>query len=177
MIYVISDTHFNHENIIEYTNRPFETVNEMNQTIIDNWNKTVGENDLVIHLGDFALCNDRAYMEIMQQLKGKIVLLRGNHDNRGKSKYIQKFCFEEVFQREIVLQTRKEEKLEFKEILMTHRPIDKEVLEERGFDLNIHGHTHNTSNIDDIYWNVSVENIEYTPQKLELYTPYRFAGK
>lgn len=39
--YIISDTHFNHKNIINYCNRPFRDINEMNNTIIDNWNKSV----------------------------------------------------------------------------------------------------------------------------------------
>lgn len=52
-IFFTSDTHFWHENIIKFCNRPFSSVEEMNDTIIENWNKVVGENDIVFHLGDF----------------------------------------------------------------------------------------------------------------------------
>ena len=52
-IYIISDTHFNHENIIKYCNRPFKDINEMNDAIIDNWNRIVKKDEIVYHLGDF----------------------------------------------------------------------------------------------------------------------------
>ena len=54
-IWIISDTHFCHKNIIAYSGRPFKTVEEMNDEIIKRWNNKVGKDDFVIHLGDFAL--------------------------------------------------------------------------------------------------------------------------
>ena len=52
MIYFISDTHFYHHRILEYTNRPFDRIEDMNETIIENWNKVVTPKDTVYHLGD-----------------------------------------------------------------------------------------------------------------------------
>ena len=53
-VFVISDHHFYHENIIKYCNRPFNSLREMNYTMIEKWNSVVSENDTVLHLGDFS---------------------------------------------------------------------------------------------------------------------------
>lgn len=58
MIYFISDTHFHHSNIIKYCNKPFKDINEMNKTIINNWNSIVKKDDTIYHLEDFCLASD-----------------------------------------------------------------------------------------------------------------------
>ena len=75
-----SDTHFNHANIIRLCNRPFRNVEEMNETIVANWNETVGENDTVFHLGDFCLGGAAEWTKFLDRLNGKIYLILGNHD-------------------------------------------------------------------------------------------------
>ena len=80
-IWVTSDTHFNHVNIIKYCNRPFSSVKEMNGIIINNWNNVVSDNDVVYHLGDFALGDKSLIPNILKQLKGRKRLVLGNHDN------------------------------------------------------------------------------------------------
>lgn len=80
-IFFTSDTHFNHKNIIKYCKRPFESVDEMNEAIIANWNSVVKENDIVFHLGDFCFCKTEKFKEIISRLNGRIYLVRGNHDN------------------------------------------------------------------------------------------------
>ncbi len=87
MIYFVSDTHFNHKNIIDYCNRPFNSVDEMNNVLIQNWNATVSNNDIIYHLGDFALGRKDTIMEITSNLNGKKYLIRGNHDNWSVSFY------------------------------------------------------------------------------------------
>ena len=79
-IFVTSDTHFNHKNIIEYEDRPFSSVEEMNDALITNWNEVVDEHDLVYHLGDFGMGKVYDLNAIYARLNGTKVLIRGNHD-------------------------------------------------------------------------------------------------
>ncbi len=88
-MFFTSDTHWKHKNIIKYSNRPFSSVDEMDNTLIKNWNKMVGANDEVYHLGDFAFCSDDQFLDIISQLNGKLTIILGNHDktvlnNRSK---------------------------------------------------------------------------------------------
>lgn len=79
-VWFTSDTHFFHTNIIKYCKRPFDSIEEMNKTLIENWNNVVSDNDLVFHLGDFAFGGFHAYETIRPNLKGHIILITGNHD-------------------------------------------------------------------------------------------------
>lgn len=79
-IFLTSDTHWNHKNIILYCQRPFETVEEMNESLITNWSNTVPKDGIVFHLGDFALGGSSAWLDILPRLNGQIHLILGNHD-------------------------------------------------------------------------------------------------
>lgn len=85
MIYVISDTHFNHKNIIEYCNRPFKTVDEMNSALIHNWNSIIAPNDTVYFLGDFCLGSKEGFRRITAALNGRKFFVFGNHDRISRS--------------------------------------------------------------------------------------------
>lgn len=77
-----SDLHLNHSKIIEYVNRPFSDVQEMNETIIERWNSKIKKGDLVYHLGDLGFFKKyEDYEKIVQRLNGKIINIKGNHDN------------------------------------------------------------------------------------------------
>ena len=79
-LFFTSDTHFWHENILKFCNRPFSSIEEMNDTIINNWNSVVKENDIVFHLGDFCFCGSDKFKELIEKLNGRIYLILGNHD-------------------------------------------------------------------------------------------------
>ena len=79
--YLTSDTHFYHQNVIKYDERPFRNVEEMNAALIQRWNEVVGEDDVVYHLGDFSMAGIERTALVRSQLKGIIHLVRGNHDN------------------------------------------------------------------------------------------------
>lgn len=75
-----SDTHFGHANIIAYCKRPFASVEEMNDTMIERWNVVVGPGDTVYHLGDFAMGPKALWRSYRERLNGRVVFVMGNHD-------------------------------------------------------------------------------------------------
>lgn len=88
MIFYIADTHFNHENILKLESRPFKTVDEMNETIITNWNSCVSQNDTVYVLGDAFLGEEDKSIKIISRLNGHKHLIVGNHDKiQGRLKF------------------------------------------------------------------------------------------
>lgn len=80
MIYYTSDLHLGDNTIIAHENRPWKTVDEMNQALIDNWNSQVTDEDTVYVLGDFCFNGATRAIEFLKQLNGNIHLIRGNHD-------------------------------------------------------------------------------------------------
>ncbi len=80
-IFFTSDTHFGHDNIRSHCNRPFASVEEMDEAMIRRWNETVGVADIVYHLGDFAWRIQPHMVQILVgRLNGEIHLVPGNHD-------------------------------------------------------------------------------------------------
>jgi len=90
--WVTSDMHIGHKNVIQYSNRPFSSVEEMNETLIENWNSKVGHDDIVFNLGDFAFLNQNKIIEILKKLKGTQYFIYGNHDRQMASDAVQNFC-------------------------------------------------------------------------------------
>lgn len=82
-LWFISDTHFNHAKIVQYSNRPFANVEAMNEGLVEVWNRRVKPGDHVYHLGDFAFVrNTEDITSLLKRLNGQIHLIRGNHDHR-----------------------------------------------------------------------------------------------
>lgn len=81
MNYFTADLHFGHKSIIKYEGRPFSNVKEMDEKLIENWNNRVKDRDKIFILGDFTLSlNEKYITSILEQLKGKKILIQGNHD-------------------------------------------------------------------------------------------------
>ncbi len=139
-IFVISDTHFFHENIIKFEDRPLD----FNEIIVNNWNSIIQPQDLVIHLGDviFGLNKEIELPKMMSRLNGKKILCRGNHDPKDALWYLDKgfdfvcdyfvynnIAFSHAPLTPLPLQTVKEKQR-------------KEDFVARPVDFNIHGHFH-----------------------------------
>ncbi len=82
MIYFTSDHHFGHENIIKHCKRPFSSVTEMDDHMVEAWNSVVGKRDTVYHLGDIShkRCDPEYAEDLVCRLNGSICLIIGNHE-------------------------------------------------------------------------------------------------
>lgn len=151
--FFISDTHFNHYNIIKYCNRPFSSLYYMDQELIERWNSVVSKDDIVYHLGDFALGGKDVIRYYCQILNGRIRLVLGNHDTNKVKDYYE-MGFDRVYDKPIIYN-------QF--FILSHEPI---FITENMPYANIYGHVHNNSEYKDYTSNtacVSVERIDYRP--------------
>lgn len=157
-IFIVSDTHFGHENILKFrdgkTNelvRNFSDVHDMNEYMVDRWNKMVNDDDIVYHLGDVYF--DRGH-EVLPRLKGRKRLILGNHDN-AKSPYLQQH-----FQKILMWRMFPEFNC-----LLTHVPVHESTLFKVQY--NLHGHIHQNASPSDRHINCSVEVQDYMPRLLQ----------
>jgi calcineurin-like phosphoesterase family protein len=152
-----SDHHFNHKNIIKYCSRPYEDIEEMNESLIENWNKVVGQGDLVIHIGDLGFFKNKQHMfDTVAKLNGRKWLIMGNHDNFRIADYYEA-GFEFVSDKPVIYN-------EF--FILSHKPI---FITENMPYVNIYGHVHDNPMHKDRTentWCVCVERTNYTPVEL-----------
>ena len=78
-----SDPHYGHANVIKYSDRPYNSVDEMNESLISNYNSYIGVRDNCLWLGDCFLCPFKQAEQIMSRLNGRKFLVLGNHDRRA----------------------------------------------------------------------------------------------
>lgn len=152
-VFFIADTHFGHKNIIEYENRPFQSVEEMDNTLIDNWNKTVKKREKVYMLGDFGLSNKQRIKEIVSILKGYKVLILGNHDKCYSYSWWKTAGFDEVIQYPVIYNEW---------FILSHEPV---YINSNMPYVNIYGHVHSNPSYADFSaqsFCVSAERINYT---------------
>ena len=157
--FFIADTHFGGENIRRYENRPFKTAKEMDEKLIENWNRVVGEEDTVYVLGDFSDYSDEEMeREILKQLNGTKILVMGNHDRHRTPEEWRKLGFLECSPWQIV----------YKDFyLLSHEPM---YINTNMPYANLYGHVHGNPSYKDACKQsvcVSVERIGYTPVEFQ----------
>ena len=155
-IWLTSDLHIGHANVIKYENRPFRDVDQMNRTLIENWNRAVHRQDRVFLLGDiFFKINKECATSIVSELKGHKTLIMGNHD-RGKSiTWWKDVGFDEVSKYPIIME---------KFYMLSHEPL---YINDSMPYVNVHGHIHSKQMDHKQYYNVSVELHDYGPVNFE----------
>lgn len=162
-IWVTSDTHFNHENIIKYCNRPFGSVEEMNETLIENWNSVVKPGDKVYHLGDVFMGDKEGFKKLWPRLNGQKRLIVGNYDDikfLSCGSFFKKVGMWRMFP-------------EY-QCVLTHVPLrlNPESVDHK-YNYNLHGHLHDlyvrhpNGNKDTRYFNCCVEHHNFTPIHLQ----------
>ena len=153
--YFIADTHFGGENIRRYENRPFASAEEMDEAFIANWNQTVNSEDTVYVLGDFSdYGKPEKDAEILQRLKGRKILVMGNHDRHRTPQEWRDLGFEECFSMPVLYEGF---------FLLSHEPLYINVNMPYA---NFYGHVHANPSYKDASKQsvcVSVERIDYTP--------------
>lgn len=159
--YLISDLHLDHANIIDYCDRPFDTVDEMNTTLITNWNHTVSPTDDVLFLGDLCMTQEETHVidRLADLTYDSLIFIEGNHDPITPTT-------------DSALPTRQYHYLAYDDwqFCLTHRP---ERVPQDWHGWVIHGHTHNNElrdypfvNPDAKTVNVSADVLNYTPVAL-----------
>lgn len=165
-IWVTSDTHYNHEKIITFIDyngnrtRDFNTVEEMNERILEGWNSVVQPGDIVYHLGDVVFGDKEKFKKDWPKFNGSKRLIVGNHDDipfLSSGGFFKKVMMWRMFPEH--------------EIMLSHVPLHVSSL-YRGKDqtapmFNVHGHIHTMPSPEGPYHCVCVEQTNYTPVNIE----------
>lgn len=166
-IFFTSDTHFNHDREFVYSPRGFKTIQEMNRTLVKNWNDTVGNDDDIYVLGDFFLGTDFNYIqEVLNKLNGRIHLVTGNHDT--PSKITEYTSWNNIVEIADALRIRYKKR----EFFLCHYPVLTASLEQdpNKAVINLFGHTHSKDKFyeDRPYmYNVAVDANYNKPVEIE----------
>lgn len=160
-IYIYSDTHFGHDKIRQYEERPFGSIEEMDKVLIQNWNKEVHKRGEVYFLGDFSFYPFDKTKEIFDRLNGRKHLIMGNHDRAHTRTWWKRIGFDIVINNPIIFYKEK--------LILSHEPI--KAFELPNYWINIHGHIH-TKKLDSWiypirrYINISADATDFKPVKL-----------
>ena len=139
-LFFVSDTHFNHENILRFCQRPFKDITEHDEVLIENWNSVVGSDDTVFHLGDFCFGNPQKVIEVRKRLNGHIFLIRGNHDDKNLQASLYPLFEEVLYQARILVDKRS--------VYLNHFPFmcfahwDSSKYDRNSLSFALSGHTH-----------------------------------
>ena len=152
-IFLTSDTHWFHENVIQYCNRPWQDIDQMGRGLVKNWNNVVRKKDIVYHLGDVAMGGPKRMDDlnkILNQLNGTIRLIRGNHDTYiMKEPCVNRFEWVKDYH-ELKYTSPNHGKRKF---ILCHYPLltwngsGRKAKDGNPYSVMLHGHCH--GNIDD----------------------------
>lgn len=144
-VWFSSDHHFGHKNILDYSGRPWENVDDMNAGLIERWNSRIAPGDAVYHLGDFCLTKKLDLVdEWLGQLNGEIRLVKGNHDLWTRNSHKLQNSHKIKWIRDYAERTFTVDGIKHKLILM-HFPLLFWHGSHYG-SIHLHGHSHGGAN-------------------------------
>jgi calcineurin-like phosphoesterase family protein len=150
-----SDLHFWHRNVIAYCNRPFSSVEEMNEGLISRWNSVVTAEDTVFVLGDVCFGGRSKLRPILERLLGEVILVKGNHDHTEHTRLFK------------TVVTGWHLKLGGEDVTLSHYPFNDLRFPDRSPIDNgqwlLHGHVHCGWQQRGRMINVGVDVWDYTP--------------
>lgn len=151
-IWIWSDHHFNHKNIIKFSDRPYHSLEHMAECFIQNYLDIVSEGDICIFAGDIVFGSTTNFNELIMNrfFKSYNILVFGNHDFDNKK--MKKLDFDETH---LILNF----KYKGKDIVISHYPF---FIKGKNF-INVHGHIHTHKSAFSHQINISVEAIDYKP--------------
>ena len=170
-IFLCSDTHFFHNQPFIYEPRGFTSVEEMNEAIIENWNKVVSPNDIVYHLGDTMLNDNEKGIECFKRLNGKIFLVIGNHETTARRHLLLTECADKI-DGNVYAYVIKHGKFS---LYLSHYPtLTANYSRDKYFNqnvINLHAHTHQTTNFlypnNPFMYHVGVDSHNCTPVHID----------
>lgn len=169
-IWFTSDTHFGHERSFICEPRGFTTADEMNEAIIERWNKVVKPNDIVYHLGDVFLNNNEIGIQCVKRLNGQIFLIWGNHDSDTRKNLLFSECRYKMLGGWYAYQI-KYNKLN---LYLSHYPTITANYDEKHLNqhvINLHGHTHQQKNFfyadNPFMYHVGMDSHNCTPVHID----------
>lgn len=171
--FVLSDTHFNHVNILKYCpNRKYLSLHEMNEDILHRWNTVVGTEDTIYFLGDFAMGPKDQHLLFLSQLNGNIKIVPGNHDG-----YLKKLAKTGGLPPRVeMLEPIYNLKYKHMYFVLCHFPLDEwEGMAGHSSDhisgsIHLHGHTHGHSKYKPGRWDVGFD-VYNSPTSIETFIP------
>lgn len=166
-IFFTADTHFNHANIINFVNRPFDSVEEMNESLIESWNNTVSKDDEVYFLGDFSLGSSKNCLEILERLNGIKYSIKGNHE---KSLLSNARCKEHF----VWIKDMHELKINKQDIILCHYAMRVWNKSHWG-SFQLYGHSHDGLDRDGDYNGLSMDvGVDAAYRILGEYRPFSY---
>lgn len=168
-VWFTSDLHFWHKNICKYCNRPFETMEEMHEALINNWNSVVKDDDTVFLLGDMGFCGYEKLKALLSRLKGRIVLITGNHDDASVVKRLLDDGILFTTSPLCSITITGDEECPNQHLALCHFPMIDWPDKERGAWM-VHGHQHQlpeTPSCSVKHWDVGVDKNNLKPISFE----------